>query len=70
MGQVLTHLKTLIKIIQQRQIIIQMKRNINEILDKKIKRERRIERIVCLIGLIGGIVLGIRILIGMVTLIN
>jgi predicted nucleic acid-binding Zn ribbon protein len=47
-----------------------MKRNINELLDKKIKRERRIERIVYLIGLIGGIVLGIKILIGMVTLIN
>jgi len=47
-----------------------MKKNINELLDKKIKRERRIERIVCLIGLIGGIVLGIRILIGMVSLIN
>jgi hypothetical protein len=47
-----------------------MKRNINELLDKKIKRQRRIERIVCLIGLIGGIVLGIRILIGMVSLIN
>ncbi len=47
-----------------------MKKNINELLDKKIKRERTIERIVYLIGLIGGIVLGIRILIGMVSLIN
>jgi hypothetical protein len=47
-----------------------MKKNINELLDKKIKRQRRIERIVCLIGLIGGIVLGIRILIGMVSMIN
>jgi hypothetical protein len=47
-----------------------MKKNINELLDKKIKRQRRIERIVCLIGLIGGIVLGIKILIGMVSLIN
>ena len=47
-----------------------MKKNINEILDKRLKRERRIERIVCLIGLIGGMVLGIRILIWMVTLIN
>ena len=63
-------MKTLIKIIQQAQTIIKMKRNINEILDKKIKRERKIERIVCLIGLIIGIVLGIKILIGMVSLIN
>jgi predicted nucleic acid-binding Zn ribbon protein len=63
-------LKTLIKIIQQAQITIKMKRNINEILDKKIKRERKIERIVYLIGLIIGIVLGIKILIGMVSLIN
>jgi hypothetical protein len=47
-----------------------VKKDINEILNKKIKRERRIERIVCLIGLIGGMVLGIRILIWMVTLIN
>jgi predicted nucleic acid-binding Zn ribbon protein len=47
-----------------------VKKDINEILDKKIKRQRRIERIVCLIGLIGGIVLGIRILIGMISLIN
>jgi hypothetical protein len=47
-----------------------MKKNINELLDKRLKRERKIERIVCLIGLIGGIVLGIRILMWMVTLIN
>jgi hypothetical protein len=47
-----------------------MKKNINELLDKRLKRERKIERIVCLIGLIGGIVLGIRILMWMVSLIN
>jgi hypothetical protein len=45
---------------------IKKKKRIEDIL----KRQRRIERIVCLIGLIGGIVLGIRILIGMVSLIN
>jgi hypothetical protein len=45
---------------------IKKKKRIEDIL----KRERRIERIVCLIGLIGGIVLGIRILIGMISLIN
>jgi hypothetical protein len=49
---------------------MEKKININQLLDKKLKRERRIERIVCLIGLIGGIVLGIRILMWMVTLIN
>mgnify|MGYP007031636653 CR=1 FL=1 len=47
-----------------------MKKNINELLDKKIKRERTIERIVYIVGLIVGIVLGIKILIGMVSLIN
>jgi hypothetical protein len=47
-----------------------MKKNINQLLDKRLKRERKIERIVCLIGLIGGIVLGIRILMWMVSLIN
>ena len=46
-----------------------MKKNINELLDKR-KKEKRIERIVYLIGLIIGIVMGIKILIGMVTLIN
>ena len=46
------------------------KKNINEILDKRIKRERRIERIVYLIGLTIGVILGIKILIGMVSLIN
>ena len=47
-----------------------MKKNINELLDKRLQRERKIERIVGLIGLIGGMILGIRILMWMVTLIN
>jgi hypothetical protein len=45
---------------------IKKKKRIEDIL----KRERRIERIVYLIGLVIGIVLGIKILIGMVSLIN
>jgi hypothetical protein len=49
---------------------MEKKKNINELLDKRIKRQRRIERIVGIIGLTIGIVLGIKILIGMVSLIN
>ena len=45
------------------------KKDIKELLDKRIK-EKRIERIVYLIGLVIGVVLGIKILIGMVSLIN
>jgi len=47
-----------------------MKKNINELLDKRLKRERKIERIIGIVGLIGGMILGIRILMWMVTLIN
>jgi len=47
-----------------------MKKDINELLDKRLKRERKIERIIGIVGLIGGMILGIRILMWMVTLIN
>jgi hypothetical protein len=47
-----------------------MKKNINELLDKRLKRERKIERIIGIVGMIGGMILGIRILMWMVTLIN
>ena len=47
-----------------------VKKDINEILNKRIKRERKIERIIGIVGLIGGMILGIRILMWMVTLIN
>ena len=47
-----------------------MKKNINQLLDKRLKRERKIERIIGIVGMIGGMILGIRILMWMVTLIN
>ena len=46
------------------------KKNINDILNKRIKRERMIQRIVGIIGLTIGIVMGIKILIWMVTMVN
>jgi hypothetical protein len=61
-------LKTLIKIIQQAQITMEIKKK--KRIEDIIKRQRRIERIVCLIGLTIGVIIGIKILIGMVTLIN
>ena len=46
------------------------KKNINDILNKRIKRERIIQRIVGIIGLTIGIVMGIKILIWMVRMVN
>lgn len=46
------------------------KKNINDILNKRIKRRRRIERIVGVIGFLIGVGIGIKILIGMVRYIN
>lgn len=45
---------------------IKKKKRIEDI----VKRERTIQRIIGIVGLVLGIVLGIKILIGMITLIN